>query len=142
MVFRPGVAFLFKVELDGLLVADFSEISGLEAETEVKTVREGGVNEYEHHFITVRKYPPLVLKRGFTNSIELWDWYKATMAGKLNRKNGSIILLDPTGQETCRWNFLESYPIKWVGPQLRASTSEVAIESLELVHRGITVIKS
>ncbi len=139
---RPGVAFRFKVELDGLLIADFSEVSGLEAETEVKVVREGGVNDYEHHFITIRKYPPLVLKRGFTNTTQLWDWYEENAAGRLQRKNGSIILLDASGQESCRWSFLESYPVKWVGPQLRASASEVAIESLEIVHRGIKVIKS
>jgi phage tail-like protein len=136
------VAFRFKVELDGLLIADFSEVSGLEAETEVKVVREGGVNDYEHHFITIRKYPPLVLKRGFTNTTQLWDWYEENAAGRLQRKNGSIILLDASGQESCRWSFLESYPVKWVGPQLRASASEVAIESLEIVHRGIKVIKS
>jgi len=141
-VSRPGVAFRFKVELDGLLIADFSEVSGLEAETEVKVVREGGVNDYEHHFITIRKYPPLVLKRGFTNTTQLWDWYEENAAGRLQRKNGSIILLDASGQESCRWSFLESYPVKWVGPQLRASASEVAIESLEIVHRGIKVIKS
>ncbi|MGI5912810.1 MAG: phage tail protein [Syntrophomonadaceae bacterium] len=135
----PGVAFRFKVELDGLLVADFAEVSGLEAETEVQDVREGGVNEYEHHFITIRKYPPLVLKRGITDSTQLWDWYEGTINGKLERKDGAIILMDASGQEICRWNFWESYPIKWVGPQLRADASEVAIESLEIVHRGITV---
>lgn len=138
----PGLAFRFKVELDGLLIADFAEVSGLEAETEVKVVREGGINEYEHHFVTIRKYPPLVLKRGYTNSTELWNWYETTITGKLQRKNGSIILLDASGQETCRWNFMESYPIKWIGPQLKANASEVAIESLEIVHRGLTVIKS
>ena len=138
----PGVAFRFTVELDGLLIADFTEVSGLEAETEVKVVREGGVNEYEHSFVTIRKYPPLVLKRGFTNSTELWSWYEGTTTGRLQRKDGSIILLDASGQETCRWSFMGSYPVKWVGPQLRANTSEVAIESLEIVHQGITVIKS
>ena len=138
----PGLAFRFKVELDGLLIANFAEVSGLEAETEVTVVREGGVNEYEHHFVTIRKYPPLVLKRGFTNSTELWSWYDGTTAGKLQRKNGSIILLDASGQEACRWNFMGSYPIKWIGPQLRANASEVAIESLEIVHQGLTVIKS
>lgn len=138
----PELAFRFKVELDGLLIADFAEVSGLEAETEVHTLREGGVNEYEHHFFTIRRYPPLVFKRGFTNSPELWNWYEATIKGKFQRKNGSIILLDAHGQESYRWSFLQSYPVKWIGPQLKADVSEVAIESLEIVHQGLTVIKS
>jgi len=138
----PGLAFRFKVELDGLLIADFAEVSGLEAETEVKVVREGGVNEYEHHFLTIRKYPPLVLKRGFTSTPELWNWYEATIKGKFQRKNGSIILLHANGQESYRWNFLQAYPLKWLGPQLRADASAVAIETLEIVHQGLTVIKS
>ncbi|MGE5381389.1 MAG: phage tail protein [Methylocystaceae bacterium] len=138
----PGVAFRFKVELDGLLVADFSEVSGLEAETEYQVIREGGVNDYEHHFVTIRKYPPLVLRRGFTNGSELWNWYEATIKGKFQRKNGSIILLDASGKEKYRWNFLQSYPVKWVGPQLKADAIEVAIESLEIVHQGLTVKKS
>lgn len=138
----PGLAFRFKVELDGLLIADFAEVSGLEAETEVQVIREGGVNDYEHHFLTIRKYPPLVLKRGFTSTPELWNWYEATIKGKFQRKNGSIILLDANGQENYRWNFLQSYPVKWVGPQLRADASAVAIESLEIVHQGLMVIRS
>ncbi len=137
----PGLAFRFKVELDGLLIADFAEVSGLEAENEVQVIREGGVNEYEHHFLTIRKYPPLVLKRGFTNSQELWNWYESTTKSKFQRKNGSIILLEASGQESYRWNFLQAYPIKWVGPQFRADANEVAIESLEIVHQGLAVIR-
>lgn len=142
LVKDPGLAFRFKVELDGLLIADFAEVSGLQAENEVLPIREGGVNEYEHHFLVIRKYPPLVLKRGFTSSPELWNWYEATTKGNFQRKNGSIILLNANGQESYRWNFLQSYPVKWVGPQFRADSSEVAVEYLELVHQGLTVIKS
>ena len=137
----PGLAFRFKVELDGLLIADFAEVSGLEAENEVQVIREGGVNEYEHHFLTIRKYPPLVLKRGFTNSQELWNWYESTTKSKFQRKNGAIILLEASGQESYRWNFLQAYPVKWIGPQFRADANEVAIESLEIVHQGLAVIR-
>lgn len=138
----PGMAFRFKVELDGLLIADFTEVLGLTAENEVQVIREGGVNEFEHHFFTIRKYPPLVLKRGFTSTSDLWNWYEATLKGKFQRKNGAVILLDASGQETYRWNFLQAYPVKWIGPQFKADLSEVAIESLEIVHQGLAVVKS
>lgn len=136
----PSTAFRFQVEIDGLLVAGFSEVIGLEAETEVEVYREGGVNDFEHHFIKIRKYPNLILRRGVTNSIELWNWYEGVAEGKITRKNGSVILLNPAGQETFRWNFFDSFPVKWVGPELRSAASEVAIESLEIVHHGLKTI--
>lgn len=36
--------------------------------------------------------------------------------------------------------FFEAYPTKWTGPSLNAATSDVAIETLELVHNGIKTI--
>ncbi|MDD3269811.1 MAG: phage tail protein [Syntrophomonadaceae bacterium] len=136
----PSTAFRFQVELDGLLVAGFSEVMGLEAETEVEIYHEGGVNDFEHRFIKVQKHPNLVLRRGITNSLELWNWYEGVAMGTITRKNGSIILLDASGSETLRWNFFNSFPVKWVGPQLRAVSSEVAIETLEIVHQGLKTI--
>lgn len=133
----PSTSFRFQVELDGLLVAGFSEVLGLKAETEVEIYREGGVNDFEHHFIKVQKYPNLVLKRGISNSVELWKWYEGVAQGIITRKNGSIILLNPKGQESFRWNFFNSFPVKWVGPQLSSHSSEVAIETLEIVHQGL-----
>lgn len=136
----PNVAFRFQVEIDGLLVAGFSEVIGLEAITETEPFREGGVNEAEHHLIKITRYPNLVLKRGATSSNELWNWYQGVIEGTINRKNGSIILVSAAGQETFRWNFFESYPVRWIGPVLNASQSEVAIETLEIVHKGLRAV--
>jgi phage tail-like protein len=125
------------VEIDGLLVAGFSDVSGLEVQTDVEPYHEGGVNDYEHHFIKGTKSPKLVLKRGMTGSRELWDWYDDVTAGTIKRKNGSIILLNEAGEEACRWNFYNSFPIKWMGPELKGSQSNVAIETIEIVHNGL-----
>ncbi len=138
----PAIVFRFQVEIDGLLVAGFSQVLGLEAETEVETYHEGGVNAYEHQLAKITKYPRLVLKRGLTDSTELWTWYQNVILGTIERKSGSIIMLNPAGEEFCRWNFFESYPVKWVGPELSASVSEVAIETLEIVHCGFELCQS
>ncbi|NPV90562.1 MAG: phage tail protein [Firmicutes bacterium] len=133
----PLYSFRFQVEIDGLLVAGFSDVSGLEAQTEIDPYHEGGVNDFEHHFIKYTKHPKLVLKRGATGSRELWDWYDDVTAGIITRKNGSIILLDEKGDEACRWNFFNSFPVRWIGPDLKGSQSNVAIETIELVHTGL-----
>jgi phage tail-like protein len=59
------------------------------------------------------------------------------MSGEVQRKNGSIVLLDDTGAEQRRWNFREGWPTKWTGPSLNATGNEVAIETLEIAHEGL-----
>jgi len=133
-------SFRFWVEISGLLVGGFSEVSGLQAETELHEFAEGGVNEYIHRFPKRKKYPPIALKRGLTSSNELWDWFQESNTGKINRKSGSIIMEDLKKTELCRWNFFEAYPVKWIGPDFNSSKSSVAIETLEIVHNGLKAI--
>jgi len=136
----PFLGFNFVVELDGLEVGGFTEVSGLQVEIEVQDYREGGWNEYIHKVAGPARYPAnLVLKRGLADIETLWNWHQDVRQGKIERRNGSVVLRDAAGEEKCRWNFSEAYPTKWTGPDLRAATAEVTIEALELVHRGITL---
>lgn len=133
---RPNGSFRFRVELDGIEVAGFSEVSGLQAETEYEEYFEGGLNSHPHRFAKRTKYPPLVLKRGVTDAWELWEWYEDVINGKIVRKTGAIAMVDLAGNELRRWDFSGAYPVKWHGPDFNASQSAVAIETLELVHDG------
>lgn len=133
----PYQSFQFLVEIDGLVVAGFSEASGLQAETQIETYREGGVNDYVHRLPKETTYPNIILKRGITDSDVLWKWHQDVVSGKIERRSGYIVLLDSEGNETWRWNFVDAYPAKWTGPDLRAESSTVAFESIELVHNGI-----
>src|SRR5918996_1702369 len=72
-----------------------------------------------------------------SNDAQLWEWRQKAMDGAVERKNGSIVLMDETGAEKLRWNFREAWPTKWTGPSLNATGSEVAIETLELAHEGL-----
>jgi phage tail-like protein len=136
----PYLSFRFLIEIQGLIVGGFSEVTGLQAETEIETVEEGGVNDYVHKFPKKTKQFNLVLKRGITDSDSLWKWHQDVVNGKISRKSGFIILLDSQGNEKWRWHFVQAYPVKWSGPDLKADNNAVAIESLELVHNGITKV--
>lgn len=129
--------YRFNIEIDDLIVASFSEVSGLTVETEFEEYREGGVNDYVHKLVKGIKHVPIVLKRGIISSNELWEWYEEVIAGHIIRRGGSITLLDRNGDDFRRWTFEGAYPIKWVGPELKATSSEIAIEQLEFVHNGI-----
>ncbi|MFC4101930.1 phage tail protein [Paenibacillus xanthanilyticus] len=135
-----GGVFRFWVELDGMLVGGFSEVTGLSAEIETEEFREGGVNGYVHRIPRSVKYSPIILKRGMSQSSELWDWYAQAMNGRIVRKSGSVILQQLDGDEMCRWNFFEAYPVRWSGPDLNASQSDIAVETIELVHNGLKTI--
>ncbi|RZN35496.1 MAG: phage tail protein [Methanophagales archaeon ANME-1-THS] len=133
----PYLSFRFLVEIQGLIVGGFSEVSGLQAETEIEEIREGGVNEYVHKLPKITKYPTITLKRGLTDSDVLWRWHQEVVSGKITRKSGFIILLDSEGNETWRWHFIDAYPVKWTGPDLKADSTTVAVETLELAHNGL-----
>ncbi len=134
---NPYTAFNFLVEIEGLVVGGFSEVSGLQAETETEDYREGGLNQFVYKFPKGTKYPNISLKRGITDSRVLWDWYQKVVAGQFERKNVSIILLDYRRNEKWRWNFFKAYPVKWVGPELKADSPALAVETLELSHNGL-----
>jgi phage tail-like protein len=132
----PFSAFRFHVEIDSVIQAGFAECSGLQVETEVEEVREGGVNEFVYKLPKGSKHVNLTLKHGLTDSDALWNWHKQVVNGKFTRKTVSVLLFDSQGQEKWRWTFQGAYPVKWTGPELKADSSTVAIESLEIAHHG------
>jgi phage tail-like protein len=138
MTTHPYLSNRFQVEVDGVVEAGFSECTGLVVETEVEERREGGLNRYVHRLPRGSKYVNLVLKRGLTNSEQLWKWHQEVVGGHLTFRAISVVLADSTGEERWRWNLADAYPAKWVGPELKADGSLVAIETLELVHHGIS----
>lgn len=135
----PVLGFNFRVEISGVFEAGFNEVTGLQAEIEVEEYREGGVNNSTHKFAGPVRFPSnLVLKNGITDSTKLWSWYQDVMRGKFDRKSLDVVLLDAAGEEKRRWKFKSAYPVKWNGPDLKAASSEVALESLELAHEGFS----
>lgn len=133
----PYPSFRFRVEIEGIIVASFSEVSGLQIEIETESYREGGVNNFVHTFPKGIKYQPLVLKKGIIDSSDLWNWYKDVRTGIITRKGVTVFLMDSSGNDKRHWKFEGAYPIKWTGPDLKANSSTIAIESIELVHKGI-----
>ena len=134
----PYVSFRFLVEIQGLIVGGFSEVSGLQAETETEDMREGGVNNYVHKLPKVTKYPNITLKRGITDSDVLWRWHRDVVNGKIERRTGYVILLGSEGNDSSGYVFEDAYPVKWTGPDFKADNNAISIEALELVHNGIS----
>lgn len=136
----PYKGFNFLVEIDGTSVAAFCEVSGLASETAVIEYRNGSDRSN-----TVRKLPGLtkyaniVFKRGVTQNTELWQWRKAIEQGTPDRRSGVIVLLDDERNPVRRWRFTEGWITKFEGPDLNAKGNDVAIETIEIAHEGLTI---
>jgi phage tail-like protein len=133
--------FLFTV--DGLTIGAFTEVSGLSVQIDTEDLIEGGQNHYVHKLPGRLKWPNLVLKRGITDSDNLFEWFAkcsgdgfADAGNKIEPMHGAVTLLDSRGEPVRRWNFVEAYPVKWTGPKLAASSRDVAVEELEVCHCG------
>ena len=133
--------FRFKVTIDEVEAANFMEVDGLTVQREVVEFYEGGENSRHHKLVGGTRYSNLVLKRGTSDSLDLFDWVKKTIGGQVERKNGSIIALDQEGNPVVRWDFKNAWPCRYEGPDFRAGSSEVAIELIELAHDGFEMLK-
>lgn len=134
----PYGNFNFIVEIDGIEVAGFSEVSGISSETEVIEYRTGNDPAGSVRKLPGQhKYGDITLKRGITGSDALWQWRKTVTDGNLQRRSASIILLDETRQEVMRWNLLDSWPSKYVVAELKATGNDVAIETLVIACERI-----
>jgi len=134
----PSGNFKFKVEIDGLTVGGFSEVSGLSASMRTFEYNEGGVNAYPHYFIESYQHENIVLKKGMLDS-SLMEWYKNVKLGQIELKSGTIILFDKADEELVRWNFNGAYPIKFSSANYSGLSSEIAIETIELVHTNVVM---
>ena len=135
-------AYLFTVEIDGIETARFQKCEGLEAETYVYEVEEGGLNHTTRKFRGRTRFPNLILEKGITENESLFSWFKETCLEnkKLERKNGSVALKDTEGNEVKRWNFFRAFPCRWIGPKLVTNLgSDFAVERIEIAHEGIEV---
>jgi phage tail-like protein len=135
----PFRGYNFKLEIDGISRNGFRECSGLDVTSDPIDYREGTDKAYSPRKLPGQsKYSNIVLKSGITDDHSLWDWRKKVIDGKTERKHGSIVLMDESGEEKLRWNFVDGWPTKWSGPSFNATANEVAVETLEIVHEGVT----
>ena len=133
----PQGNYNFHVEIDGISRAAFHEATGLDSSIDVIEHREGGWNLSPRKLTGLTKHSNIVLKWGFSVDRELIDWHQKVVGGEIDRRDGSIVLLDRRGQEVARRNFTRAWPAKYDGPNFNAEGNDVAIESLELAHEGI-----
>ncbi|MFN0251501.1 MAG: phage tail protein [Kofleriaceae bacterium] len=147
LVYRedPYPVYNFEVVINGVsddgraVRGSFSEASGLECDMPPIEYRTGTEDITLRKFPGLKKYNPIVLKRGVIGDLALWNWMLEAQRGKVRRVEGSVVMLDENRQEVMRWNFKRAWPSKWVGPGFNAKNNEVAMETLEISHEGLEI---
>jgi phage tail-like protein len=136
----PYVAFNYLIEISGIRVGGFNEVSGLDAEIEPVNYRNGDEDFVARKLPGIKKFPNIVLKRGIIGDIDAFDWFRRGALGTVDRREGAIILRDEERNEVMRWKFIRGWACKYTGPSLKADSSAVAIESIEICHEGLDVV--
>src|SRR5262245_199353 len=124
-------------DLLNIVAGGFSECSGIEMTMKVEDFNEGGRNGEVLKFRGRVSWTNITLKKGIASGTALWDWYYSFIQGRGKRKDGLIILLNEQRMSNSVWHFRRGIPLKYTGPSLNATQSNVAIESIEIAHEGI-----
>jgi phage tail-like protein len=136
----PLVKFHFQVEWGGTKIG-FAEVSGLDVETEIVEYRDGASPEYSKIKMPgMQKFSNLTLKRGtFKSDNEYFAWWNTVKLNTIERRNITISLLNEDHEPVVTWKVKNAWPTKIQSTDLKADGNEVAIESMEIAHEGLTI---
>ncbi len=140
MATYPLSKFHFQVEWGGTKIG-FTEISGLDSELEVIEYRQGASPEYSKIKMPgLRKHSNITLKRGmFQGDNEYYEWLNSVQMNTIERRDVTISLLNENHEPVVIWKVRNAFPTKVQSTDLKADGNEVAIESMEIVHEGLTI---
>lgn len=136
----PLVTYSFEVDWGGTKIG-FTEVSGLDVESDVVEYRHGASPEYTKIKMPgMQKYSNISLKRGtFTSDNEYFEWWNTVKLNTIARRDLTIKLLNEEREPVVVWKVRNAWPMKMQSTTLKADGSEVAIETMELAHEGLTV---
>ncbi len=136
----PIPKFHFQVEWGGSKIG-FTEVSGLDLEREVIEYRDGASVEYSKLKMPgLTNHSNITLKRGsFEKDNEFYTWWIANKLDTVERRDLIISLLNEDHEPVITWKVKNAWPSKIQPTDLKADDNSIAIESMEIVHEGLTI---
>jgi phage tail-like protein len=134
--------FRYRLEIDGIAQAGFSEVAIAETIIDAVDYREGTDPPHVRKLSGLTKYGNVTLKWGLTiggSALDLFRWHADVSAGliKERRKKVVIVVQDEAGTDSARFVVTDAWPVKYDTSDLNAKGREVMIELLELANEGI-----
>ena len=139
----PYRNFRFLLEIDSIVQAGFSECTIPDTTSDVIDYREGNEQPSARKLPGLTKWGNITLKWGATDSLDLYNWRRLVEQGKMKdaRRKVTVILQDEEGNNAARWEFVDAWPSKYDAPDVTAKGNDVAVETLEIVHEGMSRTK-
>lgn len=139
----PVPTFYFEVIWDSQVMS-FQEVSGLDVTSQVIEHRSGDSKEFSTVKMPgIAKFGNVTMKKGVCKSDNtFWEWFNQIKMNTIKRVPVTIRLLDVTGAPTMVWTLDNAWPTKITGIDLQADGNEVAIETIEIAHEGLTITNS
>lgn len=136
----PLPKFHFQIEWGGASIG-FTEVSGLDVQTDPIEYRDGASPEYTKIKMPgMQKYSNITLKRGtFQGDNDFFVWWNTVALNTIERRNVTISLLNESHEPVVVWKVKNAWPIKVQSTDLKADGNEVAIETIELAHEGLVI---
>jgi phage tail-like protein len=136
----PLPKFYFQVKL-GDNEVPFQEVSGLDIEAQIIEYRHGNSKEFSTIKMPgIRKTGNVTLKKGvFVKDNTFWDWFNKIKMNTIERQTVTISLLDEAGAPTMVWTLSNAWPTKITGTDMKSDGNEVAVETIEIAHEGLTI---
>lgn len=136
----PLPKFHFQVQWGGVRIG-FTEISGLDVETEVIEYRDGALREFSKLKMPgMQKYPNVTMKRGvFRSDNDYFNWWNTVSLNTVERRDVIVSLLNEAHEPVMVWKIKNAWPTKIGSTDLKADGNEIAIESIELAHDGLSI---
>ena len=139
----PLPKFYFQVKL-GDKEVPFQEVSGMDIEAQIIEYRHGNSKEFSTIKMPgIKKTGNVTLKKGvFVKDNGFWDWFNKIKMNTIERQTVVISLLDEAGAPTMVWTLNNAWPTKITGTDMKSDGNEVAVETVEIAHEGLTIAKS
>ena len=136
----PLPKFHFQVKWDSNVMS-FQEVSGLDVEAQPIEYRAGDNPVFSVTKMPgIKKYGNVTMKKGvFKADNKFWDWFNQIKMNTIKRVPVTISLLDEAGSPTMVWTLTNAWPTKITGTDLKAEGNEVAVETIEIAHEGLTI---
>jgi len=136
----PIPKFHFQVKWDSNVMS-FQEISGLDVEAQPIEYRAGDSPVFSTVKMPgIKKYSNITMKKGvFKSDNKFWDWFNQIKMNTIKRIPITISLLDESGSPTMVWTLTNAFPTKITGTDLKSDGNEVAVETIEIAHEGLTI---
>ena len=136
----PIPKFHFEVKWDSNVMS-FQEVSGLDVEAQPIEYRAGDSPVFSTVKMPgIKKYSNITMKKGvFKSDNKFWDWFNQIKMNTIKRIPVTISLLDESGSPTMVWTLTNAFPTKITGTDLKSDGNEVAVETIEIAHEGLTI---